>query len=69
MTRYTPKMIHMLKKLNYYNLIGCVDFALFVFVGTMMLELDMVSTRREVGLFLISLSIPDLLEELLAAYL
>ena len=69
MTRYTPKMIHTLKKLNYYNLIGCVDFALSVFVGARMLELDMVATRREVGLFLISLRILDLLGELSAAYL
>ena len=62
-------MIHTLKKLNYYNLIGCVDFALSVFVGARMLELDMVATRREVGLFSISLRIPDFLGELSAAYL
>ena len=60
-------MIHTLKMLNYYNLIGCVDFALSVFVGARMLELDMVATRREVGLFLISLRILDFLGELSTA--
>lgn len=66
---YTEKMIKVLKTLNYYQIIGVVDFSLSVFTSAKMLDLEEINMTEGVPKFLLSLRIPDLFEELEAAFL
>ena len=67
--RFTEEMIKVLKTLNYYQIIGGIDFSVAVFVSAKMLDLEEVNMNEGVLKFLQSLRIPDLFEELDAAFL
>ena len=66
---YTPDMIKILQILNYYQIIAGIDFSVAVYVSAKMLDLEEVNMNGLVERFLKSLRIPDLFEEIEAAYL
>jgi len=66
---YTEAMIKVLQTLNYYQIIGGIDFSFAVYTSAKMLDLDEINIIERVGGFLKSLRIPDLFEELDAAFL
>ena len=67
--QYTNDMIKILKILNYYQLIGSVDFSLAIFTGAKMLDLEDIHIKQEFVKYLWTLRIPDIFDELDAAYL
>ena len=66
---YTPAMIKVLQTLNYYQLIGSVDFSFAIYSNAKMLDIEEINIHDLVERFLISLQIPDLFDEMEAAYL
>lgn len=66
---YTKDMIQVLQTLNYYQIIGGIDFSLAVYTSAKMLDLDEINMNEGVQRFLTSLRIPDLFEEIDAAFL
>jgi len=48
-SEYTVKMIWTLKVLNFYQLIGGVDFALNIFTGAKLLDLEEIPIKPELG--------------------
>jgi len=48
---YTP-MIWVLQILNYYQLIGSIDFALEIFTSAKMMDLEEINIKEDVGKFL-----------------
>lgn len=66
---YTPEMIKVLKTLNYYQIIAGIDFSVAIYVSAKMLDLAEVNMNGLVERFLKTLRIPDLFEEIEAAYL
>ena len=67
--QYTNDMIKILKILNYYQLIGSVDFSLAIFTGAKMLDLEYIQIKKYLLKYLWTLRIPDIFDELNAAYL
>lgn len=66
--RFTDEMIKVLKTLNYYQIIGGIDFLVAVYFMEKMLDLEEVNIEEGVLRFLQSLRIPDLFEELDATF-
>nr|AXB54821.1 polyprotein [Pinus nigra virus 1] len=66
---YTPKMIWTLRILNYYQIIGGVDFAFTLFTGAKVLDLEEIPIEEPMIKYLVSLKIPDIFEEIESAYL
>ena len=63
-SEYTEKMIWILKVLNFYQLIGGIDFGLNIFTGAKILDLETIPFKLEVEKYILSLKIPDIFEEL-----
>ena len=66
---YTKEMIWTLMILNYYQIIGGVDFAFSLFTGAKILDLEEIPIKEEMVKYLVSLKIPDIFEELESAFL
>lgn len=66
---YTQEMIWTLRILNYYQIIGSVDFALSLFTGAKILDLEEIPIKEEMIKYLLSLRIPDIFEELESSFL
>jgi len=66
---YTDEMIWTLKVLNYYQIIRGIDFALSIFTGAKLMDLEEIPIKTEVEKFMLSLKIPDIFEELEASFL
>jgi len=66
---YTPEMIWTLRILNYYQIIGSIDFAFSLFTGAKVLDLEEVPIKEEMIKYLVSLRIPDTFEELESSFL
>lgn len=66
---FTREMIWTLRILNYYQIIGGVDFALSIYTGAKILDLEEIPIKEELTKFLVSLKIPDIFEELEASFL
>ena len=66
---YTKEMIWTLRVLNYYQIIGGVDFALSLFTGAKILDLEEIPMTEDMIKYLVSLKIPDIFEELKASFL
>lgn len=62
-------MIQVLQTLNYYQIIGGIDFSFAIYTSAKMLDLDEINITERVGRFLKSLRILDLFEEIDAAFL
>jgi len=67
-SHYSEEMIKVLQTLNYYQIIGGIDFSVAVYVPAKMLDLEEINMNEHVERFLKSLRIPDLFEELDAAF-
>jgi len=66
---FTKEMIWTLRILNYYQIIGSVDFALSIYTGAKILDLEEIPIKEELIKFLVSLKILDIFEELEASFL
>lgn len=66
---YTNEMIWTLKVLNYYQIIGSIDFTLSIFTGAKLMDLEEIHIKRELENFIVSLKILDIFEELEASFL
>jgi len=53
-------MIWILKALNYYQLIGGIDFALSIYTRAQMLDLEAIPIKADLEKYLLSLKIPDI---------
>ena len=62
-------MVKVLQNLNYYQIIGCIEFSLAVYTSAKMMDLDEINMNDRVERFLRSLRIPDLFDEIEAAFL
>lgn len=62
-------MIWTLKVLDYYQIIGGVDFSLSIFTGAKLMVLEEIPIKQELEKFIVSLKIPDIFEELEASFL
>ena len=54
--------------MNFYQLIGWIDFALSIFTGEKILDLETFPFKPEVEKYIISLKIPNIFEELDASF-
>jgi len=68
-SEYTEKMIWIVKVLNFYQLIGGIDFGLSIFTREKILDLEAILFKLEVEKYILSLKIPDIFEELEASFL
>ena len=66
---YTDDMIKVLMNLNHYHIIGAFDFSLAVYTTAKMLDIDKINMSEKVERFLKTMRIPDLFDELEAAYI
>lgn len=55
-------MIWILRILNYYQIIGGVDFALSIYTSAKILDLEEIPIKEELLKYLVSLKIPDIFE-------
>lgn len=62
-------MIWTLRILNYYQIIGSVDFAPSLFTGAKILDLEEIPIKEEMIKYMLSLRIPDIFEELESSFL
>lgn len=67
-SQLTANVIWILKVLNYYQLIGGVDFALSIYIAQM-LDLEAIPIKVDLERYLRSLRIPDIFEALEASFL
>ena len=67
-SQFTENMIWILKVLDYYQLIGGVDFALSIYTGAQMLDLEAIPIKADLERYLRLLRIPNIFEELEASF-
>lgn len=63
-SQFTENMIWILKALNYYKLIGGIDFASSIYTRTQILDLEAIPIKGELKKYVLSLKIPDILKNL-----
>lgn len=62
-------MFWILKVLNYYQLIGGVDFSLGIFTEAKILDPETIQVHDNIERYILSLRIPDIFDELEASFL
>lgn len=66
---YIDEMIWTLKVLNYYQIIGGLEFSLSIYTGEKLMDLKEIPIKNKLEKFIVSLKIPDIFEELEPSFL